>query len=281
MKSQSLPTLRDAWAGCRQCDLGVYRQEMDGEFVFGEGYTRGVMFIGEGPTKEDDISGTPFSGKTGNIIRVVAKKLGIPAYFTNLVTCRSCTQAHTSDGQPIFYANRRTGVQEAKINDVPPIQTQIDACLSRLHSEIYLVDPHVIVAMGEVACNALASGGTIKIPRDQGKQRLEISIPGMLQMPSLTEKKHVWSRKVHGVISLPTITNTIQYKMIPTVNMQWLASHWRDRSPGSPVEMFVKDMKLVRDIYNRRIYEVDGIHPEERASLVEDDIISEVMTDGS
>jgi DNA polymerase len=277
---RNLQTLRDEWVGCRKCDLGVYRQEMDGEFVFGEGYTRGIMFIGEGPTKEDDRSGTPFSGKTGNIIRTVAKKLGIPAYFTNLVSCRSCTQAHTSEGQPIFYANRRTGVQEPKINDVPPVQTQIEACLPRLYEEIYLVDPHIIVAMGEVTCNALATGGVIKLPRDQGKQRLEISIPGKAYTPVLTEKKHVWERKVHGVLSLPTALNTIQYKMIPTVNMQWLASHWRDRSPGSAIEMFVKDMRLVRDIYNRRAYEADGIHPEERATLIEDDIIEEILTDG-
>jgi DNA polymerase len=67
--------LREEWRGCTSCELGSRRIAAEGEFVFGEGLPRGIMFIGEAPTKEDEGTGRPFTGKSGQIVRKIIEKI--------------------------------------------------------------------------------------------------------------------------------------------------------------------------------------------------------------
>ena len=118
---KKLETLRAEWLGCTRCELGVRRQAYDGEFVFGEGVRRGIMFIGEGPGEKEELSGRPFVGPSGRLLRHILKKLGVvDVYITNLVTCRSCAVAQTADGEPIFVPGRGGAPPTPRWQDQPP-----------------------------------------------------------------------------------------------------------------------------------------------------------------
>lgn len=51
---QSLDQLREEWSTCQRCPLGEHRVASQGKFVFGEGSTGGIMFIGEGPGRNEE-----------------------------------------------------------------------------------------------------------------------------------------------------------------------------------------------------------------------------------
>ena len=72
-----LNVLRDAWQDCVRCELGKRRSDVNGHFVFGEGVTRSILFVGEGPGKNEEREGRPFVGRSGKILRGVMEKLGI------------------------------------------------------------------------------------------------------------------------------------------------------------------------------------------------------------
>ena len=214
---KSLDVLHDEWVNCTRCELGVRRHDVDGQFVFGEGRRRGIMFIGEGPGRVEEEEGRPFVGPSGKILRKVIGQLGITDYYiSNCVACRSCGQAYNSEGQPIERMNRRTKKVEPVITDQTPFPLYIKACLPRLYEQIYLVDPTIIVALGGEAASTLR-GKPVKITSERGTTEA-ISIPGSWNVPVLTEKKRMWAHKVRGKFVMPTMQNQVQYLMLPTIH---------------------------------------------------------------
>lgn len=255
---KTLKALREEWSTCTRCDLGVRREEVSGEFVFGEGTRRGIMFIGDGPDKVDEEEGHPFVGKSGEVLQSAISNLGITNYWiTNCVSCRSCAQAYTSEGQPITSKARGSQERLPVIRDQPPLPSQSAACLARLHEEIYLVDPILIVALGSEAASILR-GKPVSLSKDRGNTEM-ISVPGAWHVPVLTEKKKVWGRKVHGEWAMPTTANMVRYLMLLTLHPAYdvLRSHG-DQRPGNPVQRFVEDMKKAVGIYDRYMTEVYG-----------------------
>ena len=70
----SLPSLREAAAECRACDLW----KRGTQTVFGEGRRRAkVMFIGEQPGNEEDLTGKPFVGPAGKLFDSALVAAGI------------------------------------------------------------------------------------------------------------------------------------------------------------------------------------------------------------
>jgi len=70
----SLPLLKDAAADCRACDLW----EKGTQTVFGDGRTRArVMFVGEQPGNEEDLTGKPFVGPAGRLFDTAVPEGGI------------------------------------------------------------------------------------------------------------------------------------------------------------------------------------------------------------
>ncbi|HNT28889.1 MAG TPA: uracil-DNA glycosylase family protein, partial [bacterium] len=61
----ALAALAREIAGCRSCRLGDTRTNL----VFGDGdpYAR-IMFIGEGPGRDEDLQGVPFVGRAGQLL---------------------------------------------------------------------------------------------------------------------------------------------------------------------------------------------------------------------
>ena len=81
----SLSSLRAAAADCKACDLW----KRGTQTVFGEGRRRAtVLFVGEQPGNEEDLSGKPFVGPAGRLFDSALEEAGIDrsqTYVTNVV----------------------------------------------------------------------------------------------------------------------------------------------------------------------------------------------------
>src|SRR4051812_9513108 len=146
----SLPKLRDAAEDCRGCDL--YKRGT--QTVFGAGTKKSeVMFVGEQPGNEEDLSGEPFVGPAGRLLDKALTEAGIDrtlCYVTNVV----------KHFKWIPKGKRR-------IHDKPNAR-EIAACRPWLTAEIEVVKPRVIVCLGATAAQALL-GRSFKVTKDRGK----------------------------------------------------------------------------------------------------------------
>jgi DNA polymerase len=129
----SLPSLREAAADCKACDLW----KRGTQTVFGEGRRRAsVLFVGEQPGNEEDLTGKPFVGPAGRLFDNALAEAGIErsqTYVTNVVK---------------HFKWEPRG--KRRIHKKPNAQ-EIAACRPWLEAEIALVKPKVIVALGATA----------------------------------------------------------------------------------------------------------------------------------
>jgi DNA polymerase len=154
----SLAELEDISQGCLACPLGAGRLR----FVFGEGSpTARMMFIGEGPGRDEDLQGRPFVGKAGELLDKMLGAVGLDrgeVYIANIVKCRPPD-------------NRTPHPEEAQ------------RCLPYLRRQIELVRPSVIVTLGATPLKELL-GVTTGITRIRGQwQRLDL-LGGIPVMPT-------------------------------------------------------------------------------------------------
>ena len=152
------PSLRSAAAGCRACGLcGPATQT-----VFGEGnLSARIMLVGEQPGEEEDLQGRPFIGPAGQLLTELLEKAGLPRdelYLTNAVK-------HFR-----FVQRGKKRIHQ------PPDVRNIIACKPWLQTEIRLVQPQVIVALGAAAGRALVHQG-FTLKHDQHKDLFFDGIP--------------------------------------------------------------------------------------------------------
>ena len=74
---------------CLKCRLGATRNNV----VFGEGrIDADIMFVGEGPGEDEDMTGRPFVGKAGQLLtKIIESGMKMPreeVYIANIVKCR-------------------------------------------------------------------------------------------------------------------------------------------------------------------------------------------------
>ena len=244
---KSLKVLEDEWKNCTRCELGQHREEVGGEFVPGEGPRRRMMFIGEGPGTAEERHGRPFIGRSGELLRALLEKLGVMdhAYITNLVPCRSCVPLTDADGKTLTYTRR--GITYTKFIDQPPTPPQIQACIERLHEEIYLVDPLIIVSLGGTAASAL-TGRPITITREAGNTR-HITIPGLGSRPVFTEKRRMWRRVVKGKEVKPVTRNTVRYLLLPTFHPAYILRKGPDLDSRSDLKKLFAHIKEASETF--------------------------------
>jgi uracil-DNA glycosylase len=253
--------LREEWYSCVKCDLGPQRISTEGQFVFGEGDTGGVLFVDDGPGREEEQVGRPAVGSYGKILRAVIQGLGLTRYYiTNVVACRSCTPWTDPSGRPLMRKNFRTGHMELSYRDEPPTPMQMEACRDRLLELVYLIDPVIIVAMGPVAAKSL-SGKPMAVLSDEihGKA-IHISIPGAGFRTSRTEKKDVWLRK-GKTVSLPVEQAEVRYLCVPTYPLSYVHKKLNDLSANSPFAKFTADVRGAVQAYERYMLELYGVIP--------------------
>jgi len=146
----TLASLKDAAAGCQACDLW----KKGTQTVFGEG-ARGVkvMFVGEQPGNEEDLSGRPFVGPAGRLLDDALDAAGIErkqTYVTNVV-------------KHFKWEPRGKRRIHKKPNSL-----EIAACRPWLEAEIALIKPDVIVALGATAAQALL-GPQFRVTKQRGE----------------------------------------------------------------------------------------------------------------
>ena len=147
---KSLKAFREAAADCKGCDLW----ERGTQTVFGEGARHAeVIFVGEQPGNEEDLTGHPFVGPAGRLFNEALEKAGIDrrkTYVTNVVK---------------HFKWEPRG--KRRIHKKPNTD-EIFACRPWLEAEINLVKPNVIVCLGATAAQALL-GSKFKVSRQRGQ----------------------------------------------------------------------------------------------------------------
>jgi DNA polymerase len=146
----SLPGLASALDRCRECPIGF----MATQGVPGEGPVRApLMFVGEQPGDQEDLQGRPFVGPAGQLFDRAMHELGITrrdTYVTNAVK-------HFK-----FELRGKRRIHKT------PAQQEAAACLHWLESEIALVDPEALVALGATAARSLM-GMAVPVLRNRGQ----------------------------------------------------------------------------------------------------------------
>jgi len=88
-KEKLLEKLYAPYRHCTACPLGQLGRK---NIVFGEGAPNAkLLFIGEGPGREEDILGRPFVGRSGKLLDKILEVAGLErsdVFIANVVKCR-------------------------------------------------------------------------------------------------------------------------------------------------------------------------------------------------
>ena len=110
---------------CKKCPLGLTRTHA----VPGEGSLQtDLMFIGEGPGRDEDLQGRPFVGRAGQLLTKIIIAMGFQrkdVYIANIVKCRPPD-------------NRN------------PNRDEMKNCSGYLFEQLDLIKPRVVVTLGNV-----------------------------------------------------------------------------------------------------------------------------------
>lgn len=274
--SKPLHILEREWDNCCKCSLGKQRQANAGQIAFGEGKTRGILFLGRSPSNIDERYGRAYvDNKGGRLLRKCLDHYRIGNYYiTNLTACRSCAPVLDSNGSPKMYPERGGRPGGIIYQDQPPTAAQLKECSPRLLQEIYNVDPVIIVAMGQPAASFLA-GCSVNVKKLRGTP-MEIQIPGAGHRAVLSPKKHEWGRTIKGVRVTPTEQNKVRYIMVPTYDVTTVYDSRHDTTNGNIFREFTSDIFLAKVIYDRFYEETEGVIPESYTTDIPEDILDEM-----
>jgi DNA polymerase len=154
----TLAELEATIQGCQACPLGAGRIRL----VFGEGSPEaGLMFIGEGPGRDEDLKGRPFVGKAGELLDKMLGAIGVErsqVYIANIVKCRP--------------PDNRT-----------PTSPEAQCCTPYLRRQIELLRPKVIVTLGATPLRELL-GVQTGITRIRGQWQQLDMLGGIPVMPT-------------------------------------------------------------------------------------------------
>ncbi|THD35924.1 MAG: DUF4130 domain-containing protein [Sphingomonas sp.] len=142
--------LREEAMGCTRCHLYKHATQT----VFGEGPVDAeMMFVGEQPGDQEDLSGHPFVGPAGQMFDRALGEAGVDrarVYVTNAV-------------KHFKYELRGKRRIHSK-----PDAGEITACRRWIDQELALVKPKMTVALGASAARSLL-GKTVTISRERGR----------------------------------------------------------------------------------------------------------------
>jgi DNA polymerase len=149
---QSVAELRAALAAFDGCALSTTATNL----VFADGNPdAGLMLVGEGPGAEEDLSGTPFVGASGQLLDRMLASIGLDRtkyLITNVIPWRPP-------------GNRN------------PTDQEVAVCLPFLLRHIALLRPQHLVLLGAIAAQSIL-GGRTGITRLRGRWT-KASIPGL------------------------------------------------------------------------------------------------------
>lgn len=130
ISGDSLLKIRDDIGDCTRCKLHKARNKI----VFADGNPKAkLVFVGEGPGRDEDMQGLPFVGRAGKLLTSMIEAMGLQrqdVYICNVVKCRP---------------------PENRL----PEPDEIKTCSPFLMRQLDVVDPQVIVALGACAAQTL------------------------------------------------------------------------------------------------------------------------------
>jgi DNA polymerase len=139
----TIEALRTALAGFTACPLAATATNL----VFSDGNpAAGLVFVGEAPGAEEDLSGKPFVGQSGQLLDRMLASIGLDrtqALITNLIPWRPP-------------GNR------------PPTDNEVLMCLPFLQRHLALLQPKIVVTLGALSTHAL-TGQTTGIRKLRGR----------------------------------------------------------------------------------------------------------------
>lgn len=143
-ETESLDAICGEIRSCVLCSLGESRTNA----VPGEGCpTARIVFVGEGPGRDEDLQGRPFVGRAGQLLDRMMAAIGLDrttAYIANVVKCRP--------------PGNRT-----------PTPLEAATCIWYLKRQLALIKPLVLCALGGVAASALLER-QVRITAIRGQQ---------------------------------------------------------------------------------------------------------------
>jgi DNA polymerase len=117
---------------CTECPLAETRTQV----VFGVGDPHAdLLFVGEGPGEQEDLTGEPFVGRAGRLLTSLIEGIGLSrdrVYIANVVKCRPP-------------GNR------------DPLPNEIESCRPYLEAQVDFIEPRVVVTLGNFATKLLLS----------------------------------------------------------------------------------------------------------------------------
>ncbi|WP_182867791.1 uracil-DNA glycosylase [Rhodopirellula sp. JC639] len=130
-RAVQLAAFAETVAACTRCEI---LSKCRTKTVFGEGnVTPRIVFFGEGPGREEDLSGRPFVGKAGQLLTKMIQACKFAredVYIMNTVKCRP--------------PNNRN-----------PEPTEIENCREYFQAQFQILRPEYIVCLGLVSAQAL------------------------------------------------------------------------------------------------------------------------------
>ncbi|MBE6547359.1 MAG: uracil-DNA glycosylase [Ruminococcaceae bacterium] len=127
---------------CEKCELCKTRTNC----VFGVGNKNAdILFVGEAPGQQEDLSGTPFVGRAGQLLDKFLYAIDIKredVYIANILKCRP---PQNRDPRP----------------------DEEEACIDYLREQVRLINPKVIVCLGRISAMKLIKPD-FKITQEHG-----------------------------------------------------------------------------------------------------------------
>ncbi|MXW69716.1 MAG: uracil-DNA glycosylase [Acidimicrobiia bacterium] len=132
---QELAALGARASVCTDCRLSESRTNV----VFGVGRSDAdVMMVGEAPGRNEDLEGEPFVGAAGRLLNRLLDELGMGRHEVYIANVLKCRPPHNRDPRP----------------------DEIESCKGYLRGQLDLVDPKVVMTLGNFATQLLLRTNT-------------------------------------------------------------------------------------------------------------------------
>jgi len=140
----TMEALREYCLACHECPLAETRTKV----AFGVGPQNAqVLFVGEGPGENEDLTGEPFVGRGGKLLDKYLETVGLGrgknVYIANIVKCRP---PGNRDPQP----------------------AEQEACIGYLRNQVAILRPKIIVCLGRIAAQVIIKKD-FKVTREHGE----------------------------------------------------------------------------------------------------------------
>lgn len=126
----ALKAIREEIGDCTRCNLCKGRTNI--VFGVGDPHAR-LMFVGEGPGRDEDLQGEPFVGRAGQLLTKMIEAMGLKrsdVYIGNIVKCRPPDNRY-------------------------PEPEEVETCLPFLEKQIETIRPEILITLGNLATQTL------------------------------------------------------------------------------------------------------------------------------